>query len=82
MAEEVKLYSRYEDVNTYLKLFDDNTGILLSNSNYTRRKLSEDQSSIQAIDFEGGPTLNVGDKIIDELNKIKTIKVCYYVEFE
>lgn len=82
MAEEVKLYSRYKDVNTYLKLFDDNTGILLSNSNYTRRKLSEDQSSIQAIDFEGGPMLNVGDKIIDELNKIKTIKVCYYVEFE
>ena len=79
--ETIKLLSRYKNVNTYLKMFDDKLGILLSNGEYTRCILSEDNKHIQSVDFEGGPMISVG-KDLKKLGKVKSIKACYYVEFE
>ena len=78
----IKLKSRYPDVNTLFHPIDEFSGAITSDGCYTRRVLSEDNSKIEAIDFEGGPFLRIGDTIPGIESKIKSIKACYYVELE
>ena len=79
--EKLKLQSRYEDVETYFHPIDENSGAITSNGAYVRRILSPDREVIEAIDFEGGPMLSVGDVLYDN-KTIKSIKCCYYIELE
>ena len=79
---DIKLDSRYKDVVTLYKSIDDDYGVLISNGNYVRVILNEDETSIQAVDFEGGPMISVGDSMIGTSKKIKSIKAAYYVELE
>lgn len=78
--QDIKLPSRYKDVKTVFHQIDDNSGIITSNGSYTRCILSKDEKSIQAIDFEGGPMLYVGNTLDNK--KIKSIKSVYYIELE
>lgn len=79
---DIKLDSRYKEVVTLYKSIDDNHGVLVSNGNYVRVILNEDETSIKAVDFEGGPMISVGDSMIETSKKIKRIKAAYYVELE
>lgn len=78
----IKLESRYEDVETYYNPIDENSGIILSNGYYVRSILDSSQTKIEAIDFEGGPMLSVGNKLEGINKKIKSIRIGYYVELE
>lgn len=78
----IKLQSRYKDVETYYNPIDKNSGVILSNGQYVRRILDSSQTKIEAIDFEGGPMLNVGDELEGTNKKIKSIRIGYYVELE
>lgn len=81
--KEIRLDSRYSDVDTIYHYIDDNCGFITSNGSYVRCTLDEDNKTLVAIDFEGGPMLSIGSKIpgIDK-KKIKSIKARYYVELE
>lgn len=79
---DIKLDSRYKDVVTLYKSIDDDYGVLISNGNYVRVILNEDETSIKAVDFEGGPMISVGDPITGTFKNIKSIKAAYYVELE
>ena len=78
----IQLRSRDIGVNTYYHPIDEVSGVITSNSIYTRRILSEDNEKIEAIDFQGGPMLSIGDTIPGIEGKIKNIKACYYIELE
>lgn len=80
--KDVILVSRYEDVTTVVKFIDSNSAVITTNGNYTRNILSEDSTHIEAIDFEGGPMLYVGEVIPTTDKKVKSIKNCYYIELE
>jgi len=77
---DIKLDSRYKDVVTLYKSIDDDHGVLMSNGNYTRCILNEDETALKAVDFEGGPMVSVGEPMVGTSKKIKSIKVAYYVE--
>lgn len=79
---DIKLDSRYKDVVTLYKSIDDDHGVLISNGNYTRCILNEDETALKAVDFEGGPMVSIGEPMVGTLKKIKSIKVAYYVELE
>lgn len=78
----IQLSSRYHDVHTFYHPINEFSGAITSDGSYTRSILSEDKESIEAIDFEGGPFLRIGDTIPGVERKIKGIKRCYYVELE
>lgn len=78
----IKLKSRYKDVETYYNPIDKNSGILISNGQYVRCVLDDSQTKIEAVDFEGGPMLHIGDVLEGTNKKIKSIRGCYYVELE
>jgi len=80
--EKLKLQSRYKDVETYFHPIDEFSGVITSNGEYVRRILSEKGDKIEAIDFEGGPMLKIGNIIQGTDKKIKSIKACYYIELE
>lgn len=80
--KDIKLQSRYHDAITTFKPINENSGVLLSNGHYVRTTLSQDNTKIEAVDFEGGPMLYVGNELEDTGKKIKSIKACYYVELE
>ena len=77
---KIKLESRYKEVETYYHPIDEFSGVISTNSYYTRNILSEDSSHLKAIDFDGGPMLSVGDPF--EGKKIKSIKSSYFIELE
>ena len=79
---DIKLDSRYKDVVTLYKSIDDDHGVLMSNGNYTRCILNEDEAALKAVDFEGGPMVSVGEPMVGTSKKIKSIKVAYYIELE
>lgn len=79
---EIKLKSRYKDVNTCYTPINEYSGLITSNGHYIRYIYSEDNSNIKAIDFDGGPIVSVGDYIKGVDKKVKSIKVCYYIELE
>jgi hypothetical protein len=79
--KKLKLQSRYKNVKTYFYPIDENSGVITSNGAYVRGISSPDEEAIEAIDFEGGPMLSVGDALYDN-RKIKSIKCCYYIELE
>lgn len=80
-VKDIKLHSRYADVNTIFHQISDNEGIIFTNSRYNRHILSnKNEDVIEAIDFEGGPMLNVGDTLNSK--KIKSIRTVYYIELE
>lgn len=80
--KEIKLESRYKDVENIYHSIDDKQGFITTNGNYTRYIFSEDKTSLIGIDFEGGPMLTVGSNIAEINKKIKSIKACYYIELE
>lgn len=77
---KIKLDSRYKDVATIFHPIDEAHGIISTTGNYVRVVLSEDNTTIKAVDFEGGPMLYIGDTLNNK--KIKSIKTVYYVELE
>ena len=80
---DIKLDSRYKDVVTLYKSIDDDHGVLISNGNYTRCILNEDETALKAVDFEGGPMVSVGEELPCIYGRrIKSIKAAYYVELE
>lgn len=83
MPEEIILKSRYSDVFTKLVKLQDNIYRALTSGHYVRCILDHDMTHINAIDFEGGPMMGVGD-VVDsfKINKIWHSKEhqCYLVE--
>ena len=41
-----------------------------------------DNKTIEAVDFEGGPMVSIGDEIPGVSKKIKAIESCFYIELE
>ena len=77
--EVIKLNSRYKDVDSKLVQVEDNKYLLETNSECIR--INRDAYlTINSIDPEGGPMINVGDTI--QGKKIKSIKTQYVIEFE
>lgn len=79
-----KLDSRYSDVTTVLEELSTNKGIVTTTGTYVRCILEQDNKTVHAIDFEGGPMLSVGDSLKDIglPKKIKSIRVVWLIEFE
>ena len=80
--KDIKLTSRYKNVVTLYKSIDNNHGVLISNGNYARCILNENETALKAVDFEGGPMVSVGEPMAGTSKKIKSIKAAYYVELE
>lgn len=80
--KKIRLYSRYKDIKTYYEAIDENKGVVTSNGKYVRCGLSEDNTKLDFIDFEGGPFLKVGSPFLSLNKNIKSIKTCYYIELE
>ena len=77
--EVIKLESRYKDVNSELIQVKNNKYLLETNSECIR--ISRDAYlTINSIDPEGGPIINIGDNI--QGKKIKNIKEQIVIEFE
>ena len=81
---EYKLESRYPEVMTVVEELSDNRGIVSTTGAYVRCIMEQDNKTIHAIDFEGGPMLSVGDSLIDVglSKKIKSLKAVWLIEFE
>lgn len=79
-----KLESRYPEVMTVVEEISDNRGIVSTTGAYIRCIMEQDNKTINAIDFEGGPMLSVGDSLIDVglPKKIKSLKSVWLIEFE
>ena len=79
-----KLDSRYSDVTTVLEEISNNKGIITTTGAYIRCILEQDNKTVHAIDFEGGPILSVGDSLKDIglPKKIKSIRAVWLIEFE
>ena len=80
----IKLESRYSDVHTTLEILDKDIGFITSDGHYVR-SIGESVLSPEAIDFEGGPMLNVGDTIEGTkkiIEKFYAIKGGYIVRFK
>ena len=77
--EVIKLESRYKDVDSKLIQVKNNKYLLETNSECIR--ISRDAYlTINSIDPEGGPIINIGDNI--QGKKIKNIKEQIVIEFE
>ena len=77
---KVKLESRHSDVETVYHTIDANTGYITSTGAYHRTILNPEETSIEAIDFEGGPMLHVEDKFLNK--RIKKISHVILIELE
>ena len=83
MPKEIPLISRYTDVFTKLIQLKDNTYKAVTSGHFVRCILDHDMTHINAIDFEGGPMIGVGDVVEGvKINKIWHSKEhqCYLVE--
>lgn len=81
---EYKLESRYPEIMTVVEELSDNRGIVSTTSAYVRYIMEQDNKTIHAIDFEGGPMLSVGDSLIDVglPKKIKSLRAAWLIEFK
>ena len=84
--EKIDLSSRYNDVLTELKFISKNRGIITTNGEFIRTilKSKSEQTTpddtIQAIDYEGGPMISVGNILVG--HKVKRIRNVQLIEFE
>ena len=84
--EKIDLSSRYNDVLTELEFISKNRGIITTNGEFIRTilKSKSEQSTpddtIQAIDYEGGPMISVGNILAG--HKVKRIRNVQLIEFE
>ena len=84
--EKIDLSSRYNDVLTELELISKNRGIITTNGEFIRTisKSKSEQTTpddtIQAIDYEGGPMISVGNILAG--HKVKRIRNVQLIEFE
>ena len=84
--EKIDLSSRYNDVLTELEFISKNRGIITTNGEFIRTilKSKSEQTTpddtIQAIDYEGGPMISVGNILAG--HKVKRIRNVQLVEFE
>ena len=75
-----KLKSRYPEVITVVEEISDNRGIVSTTGAYVKCIMEQDNKTIHAIDFEGGPMVHVGDCLCGR--KVKSIKHVQLIEFE
>lgn len=84
--EKIDLSSRYNDVLTELEFISKNRGIITTNGEFIRTilKSKSEQTTpddtIQAIDYEGGPMISVGNILAG--HKVKRIRNIQLIEFE
>ena len=84
--EKIDLSSRYNDVLTELEFISKNRGIITTNGEFIRTilKSKNEQTAlddtIQAIDYEGGPMISVGNILAG--HKVKRIRNVQLIEFE
>ena len=84
--EKIDLSSRYNDVLTELEFISNNRGIITTNGEFIRTILKNKSEqtapdeTIQAIDYEGGPMISVGNILAG--HKIKRIRNVQLIEFE
>ena len=84
--EKIDLSSRYNDVLTELEFISKNRGIITTNGEFIRTilKSKSEQTTpddtIQAIDYEGGPMIRVGNILAG--HKVKRIRNIQLIEFE
>ena len=84
--EKIDLSSRYNDVLTELEFISNNRGIVTTNGEFIRTilKSKNEQTTpddtIQAIDYEGGPMISVGNILAG--HKVKRIRNVQLIEFE
>ena len=84
--EKIDLSSRYNDVLTELEFISKNRGIITTNGEFIRTILKNKSEqttpddTIQAIDYEGGPMISVGNILVG--HKVKRIKNIQLIEFE
>ena len=84
--EKIDLSSRYNDVLTELEFISNNRGIITTNGEFIRTilknksKQSTPGDTIQAIDYEGGPMISVGNILAG--HKVKRIRNVQLIEFE
>ena len=84
--EKIDLSSRYNDVLTELEFISNNRGIITTNGEFIRTILkskserSTPDDIIQAIDYEGGPMISVGNILAG--HKVKRIRNAQLIEFE
>ena len=84
--EKIDLSSRYNDVLTELEFISKNRGIITTNGEFIRTilKSKNEQTTpddtIQAIDYEGGPMISVGNIVAG--HKVKRIRNVQLIEFE
>ena len=84
--EKIDLSSRYNDVLTELEFISNNRGIITTNGEFIRTilKNKSEQTTpddiIQAIDYEGGPMISVGNILVG--HKVKRIRNVQLIEFE
>lgn len=84
--EKIDLSSRYNDVLTELEFISNNRGIITTNGEFIRTILKNKSEqttpddTIQAIDYEGGPIISVGNILAG--HKVKRIRNVQLIEFE
>ena len=84
--EKIDLSSRYNDVLTELEFISKNRGIITTNGEFIRTVLKSKSEqttpddTIQAIDYEGGPMISVGNILAG--HKVKRIRNVQLIEFE
>ena len=84
--EKIDLSSRYNDVLTELEFISNNRGIITTNGEFIRTILKSKSEqitpddTIQAIDYEGGPMISVGNILAG--HKVKRIRNVQLIEFE
>lgn len=84
--EKIDLSSRYNDVLTELEFISKNRGIITTNGEFIRTILKSKSeqttpdNTIQAIDYEGGPMISVGNILAG--HKVKRIRNVQLIEFE
>ena len=84
--EKIDLSSRYNDVLTELEFISNNRGIITTNGEFIRTILKNKSEqttpddTIQAIDYEGGPMISIGNILAG--HKVKRIRNVQLIEFE
>ena len=84
--EKIDLSSRYNDVLTELEFISNNRVIITTNGEFIRTILKNKSEqttpddTIQAIDYEGGPIISVGNILAG--HKVKRIRNVQLIEFE
>ena len=84
--KKIDLSSRYNDVLTEIEFISENRGIITTNGEFIRTILKNKSEqttpddTIQAIDYEGGPIISVGNILAG--HKVKRIRNVQLIEFE